>query len=128
MSFTFQGLDQMISKLDTMDDSVNRGLNKVLKEASEPLKTTIEKNVNRSSKDSKPHAQDDVVISGVQGGKENKFVEVGYESVAWRMYFVELGTAHQKAQHNVERSIDEASGQVRDKMAEGVMRVIVSSV
>lgn len=118
-SFDFE-IDEVLSNLDLLDDSVNRSANRILRESAEPLKSQIESNVNRSDGSTHRyphgHAQDDVIIGRMRmqdRDRDYKFVEVGYEHTAWRMWFVEFGTIYQPPQHNVQRSINEASDDVR---------------
>lgn len=121
--FDLEGVEEMISKLDYMDDRVNRGMNAVLKKAAEPLKSQIETNVNRSEL-VHHHAKDDVTISRIRmesGDRGSKYVQVGYENVGWRMWFVEFGTYSKSAggkgitpQHNVTHAIMEAEPEVNE--------------
>lgn len=122
-------IDLLISSLDVVDDSVNRGVNKVIRASAEPLKENIESNVNRSNLNHH-HAMDDVIIGRAGGGREEKFVDVGYEYTAWRMWFVEFGTYSKgspkgiKPQHNVQRAIGSSADQVRAIQVAGLRELI----
>lgn len=128
-SFNMEGIDEMISKLDNMDNRVNRGINRVLRKSAEPLKDKIEDNVNRSDKDG-THAKDDVIVGSVRnassGTRDTKYVEVGYTSATgWRMRFVEFGTIYQKPQNNISRAIPDAESEVNKVQVEGLRELII---
>ena len=121
-----EGLENILSKLDNLDDRVNRGINKVLKESAEPLKNGIEMNVNISAKQHH-HAIEDVIISRVRsdgGNRDTNYVQVGYASVSWRMFFVEFGTIYQKPQHNVMNAITETKDEVRAIQVKSLSQLI----
>lgn len=124
--FELKGLDEMISKLDNLDDRVNRGINTVLKDSAEYLKDGIESNVNRSGVDHL-HARDDVVIGNIRsfgGSRDNNYVQVGYQTTAWRMWFVEFGTIYQRPQHNVTQAISTTADDVRNEQIRGLTNLI----
>lgn len=126
LDFEFKGFDEMISKLDNLDNRVNRGINDVLKDSAEPLKEGIEGNVNRSDINHL-HAQNDVIISRIRtegASRDNNYVQVGYQTTSWRMWFVEFGTIYQAPQHNITRAIADTSDLVRRKQIEGLRRLI----
>lgn len=129
-NFDFE-VDEILSNLDLLNDSMNRSVNRILRESAEPLKETIEGNVNRSDgsthRRGEKHAQDDVVIGRMRmedRDRDYKFVEVGYETTAWRMWFVEFGTIYQRPQGNIQRSIGEAHGDVRRVQVEKLRELI----
>ncbi len=124
-------MDQVLSQLDVLDDSVNRSTNRILRESAEPLKETIEQNVNRSDgsthRRGEGHAQDDVVIGRVSmeaRDRDYKFVQVGYDRTNWRMWFVEFGTVYQRPQSNIQRSIPQAQGAVLNIQVEKLRELI----
>lgn len=124
--FELKGLDEMISKLDNLDDRVNRGINTVLKDSAEYLKDGIESNVKRSDIDHL-HARDDVVIGNIRsfgGSRDNNYVQVGYQTTAWRMWFVEFGTKYQRPQHNVTQAISTTADDVRSEQIRGLTNLI----
>lgn len=126
IDFEFKGFDEIISKLDNLDNRVNRGINDVLKDSAEPLKEGIEGNVNRSDINHL-HAQNDVIISRIRtegSSRDNNYVQVGYQTTSWRMWFVEFGTIYQAPQHNITRAIADTSDLVRRKQIEGLRRLI----
>lgn len=126
--FELDGLQNMMSKLDNLDRKVNRGVNKILRESAEPLKKGIESNVNRSNKDHQ-HAVDDVVITNARNygsSRDNNFVQVGYASVGYRMWFVEFGTIYQKPQHNIMHAITETKDEVRAIQVKSLSQLIRS--
>ena len=87
-------IDQLLTMLDETQTRVTRGVNKVLKESGEPLKSEIEQNINVSDVDH-THAKTDVQMTNVKSENNglNKYIEVGYgRATGWRMYFVEYGT------------------------------------
>lgn len=126
LDFEFKGFDEIISKLDNLDNRVNRGINDVLKDSAEPLKEGIEGNVNRSDINHL-HAQNDVIISRIRtegASRDNNYVQVGYQTTSWRMWFVEFGTIYQAPQHNITKAIADTSDLVRRKQIEGLRRLI----
>ena len=121
-----EGLQNLIAKLDNLDNRVNRGINVVLKDSAAYLKEGIEINVNKS-KFNGIHAREDVIVTGVKsfgGSRDNSFVQVGYQRVAWRMWFVEFGTMYQKPQHNVTHAIDETGEKVKAEQIRGLRNLI----
>lgn len=127
--FTLEGVDELISKLDNMDDRVNRNINRIIKKSAEPVRNQGSANVNRSNVDHL-HAKDDVVISNIQREgqtRDNNFVQVGYNSTGWRMWFVEFGTIYQPAQHNLLNALTAMREQVIQIQAEELRRLINAS-
>lgn len=121
-----QGIDEIITKLDNINDHVNRGINNVLRESAEPLKEGIEANVNLSDVNHL-HAKYDVVISRIRtqgGSRDNNYVQVGYDSTSWRMWFVEFGTIYQAPQHNITNAIESTGNMVLQKQADGLRRLL----
>lgn len=125
-NFELDGLEEMMAKLDNMDDRVNRGINTVLKDSAEYLKEGIEINVNKSDVDHL-HAREDVIVTGVKSfgaSRDNNFVQVGYQTTSWRMWFVEFGTIYQSPQHNVTHAIDETADKVKAEQVRGLKNLI----
>ncbi|MBP1044847.1 HK97 gp10 family phage protein [Enterococcus sp. BWM-S5] len=119
-------IDEVMRNLDLTEQRVNKGLNNVLKESAEPLKSEMQQNTNVSNGSShrygEGHARDNVEITAIKGGAtDEKYVEVGFnKKVAWRMYFVEFGTVYQRPQNIVQRSITAKKSEVLRKQQEGM--------
>lgn len=120
------GLQELISKLDNLDDRINRGINTVLRDSAEYVQERIEINVNVSATENH-HARDDVMITRVRSGgegRDNNYVQVGYASVGWRMYFVEFGTRYQDGQNIIEESTVQSAADVRDAQIRGLSELL----
>lgn len=138
-SMNFTGIEEMLAQIDTMDDRMNRGKNKVLKESADPLRVEIRNTTPVSEvvvhKNGETHAKDDVEIGGIKqgerGSRDHPYVDVGYTKgaggTAWRMYFVELGTIYQRPQYIVTNAIDNASDKVLSYQADGLRELIMRS-
>ena len=122
-------IQQLITKLDITDKKVNAAVNKVLKKSAEPLQEQIENKTKKSDKNvhryGEPHAKDDVVITNVKGGAgDEKSVDVGYKTTAWRMKFVEFGTIYQMPQKVVQNSITVSKAEVLRIQAQELRKVL----
>lgn len=95
LSWSLDGLGEVIGSLDTAERQINTGVNGVLKEGGKVLQKSIEKHTPVGSGKNGKHAKDDVQISSVrtQSQTSYKHLLVGYgPSSYWYMWFLEEGT------------------------------------
>ena len=136
MEFEMMNIDQLLTMVDETQTRVTRGVNKVLKESGEPLKSEIEQNINLSDVDH-THAKTDVQMTNVKSENNglNKYIEVGYgRATGWRMYFVEYGTYSRfkneggakgvRPQHIIQKSTESQKSNVLKIQKEGLIRIL----
>lgn len=133
------GIDAAMRALEDISTTVDRGVNRVLRDSAEPLMESIRNNTPVHAKgptrDSVGHAKDHVVRSNVKRKDDTKVVEVGYDGqVGWYMWFLEKGTYSGgnpdgiPAQHNVERAFETAKPEVVLIQENGLRRLVAKYV
>lgn len=120
------GFERALAYFSNLNGRVPRELNKILKDSAEPLEQEISRTTKRSSKNSMPHAKDDVTtndrVSTIDGVPS---VKVGFStSTSWRMRFVNNGTKYQSDQRIIERSMASKQNEVYNIQKKGVSEMI----
>ena len=136
MEFEMMNIDALLTMVDETQTRVTRGVNKVLIDSGEPLKTEIEQNINVSDV-GHTHAKTDVQMTRVKSENNglNKYIEVGYgRATGWRMYFVEYGTYSRfknesgakgvRPQHIIQKSTESQKANVLKIQKEGLIRIL----
>lgn len=127
------GVDSLLSKLDTLDQTINRNTNDVLRSGAKIIQEEIKRTapydpthaVGRRYPD-EPHARTDVQVSNIRTslGGLDKHVKVGFNKSHWRMYWHELGTIKMQGKHFMERSVETKRNEVLKEYTNGLQNII----
>jgi HK97 gp10 family phage protein len=119
-NISLDGANELMKKIDWMEDRINRMANKVLREAAKPVAEAMRANVNVSNKDH-VHIRDDIKISGVRTKEDTKYIDVGPgKDTAWRAKFLEFGTSHAPPYPFIEPAIRETKEEVKRILRESL--------
>lgn len=122
------GIDKLVSKLEKLDENVNRQSNKVLKSSTEPFIKNLRKKIRLGKGRMGVHAKDDIHIGRVNNDGFNRTVNVGFsKKTYWYMWFLEKGTFGGERiypRHNVENAMNETKKEVATIQKQGLQDVI----
>ncbi|WAH38617.1 HK97-gp10 family putative phage morphogenesis protein [Alicyclobacillus dauci] len=112
------GLDSLVSRLQSMGRVGSRIANNALKKAAEPLQQAMMDNVNLS-KYNDIHLRDDIEISRVKTDSSGqRYVEVGPgKQTAWRAKFLEFGTSKMTAHPFMDPALKDSKDKIMSIMA-----------
>ena len=121
MEFEMMNIDQLLTMVDETQTRVTRGVNKVLIDSGEPLKTEIEQNINVSDVDH-THAKTDVQMTRVKSENNglNKYIEVG----TYSRFKNEGGAKGVRPQHIMQKSTESQKSNVLKIQKEGLIRIL----
>lgn len=94
--FSVDGIEELIAKLETAGQNVNKASKEALIAAAEPIAADMRSSVALSKVDH-VHIRDDIEISEVKTKDGIKYVTVGPVKTAWRAKFLEWGTSKMRA-------------------------------
>ena len=122
-----EGIDELISKLNSMGQNVSKLEKDILEYASEPLAKEMKNLVHVSGKHAAyyKHIRDDIQISKVQEKDGVKFIEVGPgKKTNWRAKFLEWGTSKMSAHPFAQPAFEKSKPTVLDRMKQKLKEVL----
>lgn len=129
------GINETIDKLQNISKTVDRNVNRIIRESAEPYMEALEKVTpyDTSEKRRHPqHAKEHIVKSNVTRNSDgDKVVKVGYDhDTGWYMWFLEKGTYSKgnpkgiAPRHFVEKTMESTKEEVAKVQMEGLQRLI----
>ncbi len=107
-----QGMDELLSHLQSIGKNVSRIENQALKAGAQPVAEEMKSLVPVSSIDHK-HIREDIHVSGVKSKDGVKYVEIGPgKDTNWRAKFLEFGTSKMPAKPFVQLSYEHNKSEV----------------
>ena len=134
-NLNIKGVDELIAKLQNISVTVDRNVNRIIRESSEPYMEALEKITPYDISDNRrhpQHAKEHIVRTNViRNADGERIVKVGYDSdVGWYMWFLEKGTYEKgntkgiAPRHYVEKTIENTKSEVAEVQIEGLRRLI----
>lgn len=112
------GVDAIISKLESLNVNVKKAKSNALKSAGEIVRKELEKNTPISNDDD-IHMKEHVVMSNMKTDTETggSYVAIGYpKGIKHRVHIVEFGTINQAPQAFMSKTIKDVQSEVRKEI------------